>query len=57
MLRIAGRRLCSASWRQNHPASAFLLSGNPVNYTEEKASPDNNFSLLSGFLNPIRGRG
>ncbi|XP_058086642.1 cytochrome b-c1 complex subunit Rieske-4, mitochondrial-like [Magnolia sinica] len=61
MLRVAGRRLSSLSWRPNPTASTtFFLSGNPVN--GESATVDSRstsstieFSPQSPFRVPIRG--
>ncbi|OVA17363.1 hypothetical protein BVC80_1837g173 [Macleaya cordata] len=60
MLRIAGRRLSSLSWRQNQTASAItsrnLINGEAASDDDSRSpSPHHGFSSRYTYLGPIRG--
>ncbi|KAL8460285.1 hypothetical protein ACS0TY_031209 [Phlomoides rotata] len=59
MLRVAGRRLYSLSWRSGHTSSAASVSRNPFaavdSPSDERAAPAGSFSLINSFPNHIRG--
>lgn len=62
MLRVAGRRLSSLSWRPSQASSAFV-STNPFSVSDSSdssrssiVSPPPTFSLTSEFIRQIRGK-
>ncbi|KAK6124433.1 hypothetical protein DH2020_041853 [Rehmannia glutinosa] len=62
MLRVAGRRLSSLSWRSGQTSSAAFVSRNPFavdsssdGRTGSKSSPDLSFAHVNSFFDQIRG--
>ncbi|KAL0305827.1 UNVERIFIED_CONTAM: Cytochrome b-c1 complex subunit Rieske, mitochondrial [Sesamum radiatum] len=63
MLRVAGRRLSSLSWRSGQTSSAAFASRNPFTAADSSAdgrtvsisSPAHSFALIDSFADQIRG--
>lgn len=60
MLRIAGRRLTSLSWRSGHTSSAAFVSRNPIDSSSDGrtgsiSSPVHSFASSNLLLDQIRG--
>ncbi|KAL2244844.1 cytochrome b-c1 complex subunit Rieske-4, mitochondrial-like [Sesamum indicum] len=63
MLRVAGRRLSSLSWRSGQTSSAAFVSRNPFTASDSSAdgrtisisSPAHSFALMDSFADQIRG--
>lgn len=61
MLRVAGRRLSSLSWRPSPASSSFLFSRNPIHggrsSDDSRSQPKSPYQMAieSGLLGPVRG--